>query len=215
STSNPKGVRLTFANLASNVDAIIERTSLGEGDVIVSWLPPYHDMGLVAGILLPLRLGIPATLMSPSAFLQKPSRWLEAIARDRGTLCGAPNFAYDLCVRRTTPAAREALDLRSWRIAFSGAERVRASTLDRFAEAFAPAGFSRRALRPCYGLAEATLAVTIGEGEMAEATLDAEALGRGLASPPREGAPSAVVVGCGTPVVQCEVAVVDPQTHRR
>ena len=128
----------------------------------VFWLPSYHDMGLIGGILQPLYVGRPNVLMSPMSFLQKPYRWLSAISRFRGTTSGGPNFAYDLCVRKITPEQRKTLDLSSWRVAFNGAEPVRPETLDAFAETFAPCGFRREAFFPCFGLAEATLIVSGG-----------------------------------------------------
>src|SRR5262249_42710248 len=117
-------------------------------------------MGLIGATLLPLCENITATLLTPSAFLQRPLRWLAAISRYRGTISGGPNFAYELCVRRVNAAQRETLDLSSWRVAFSGAERVRGETLQRFADTFASSGFRRAAFAPCYGLAEATLGVS-------------------------------------------------------
>ena len=162
STGTPKGVVLNHANLVHNSALIahsFEHTRSGRG---VFWLPSYHDMGLIGGILQPLYIGCPNVLMSPMTFLQKPYRWLSAISRFRATTSGGPNFAYDLCVRKITPEQRETLDLSSWRVAFNGAEPVRAETLDAFAEAFAPCGFRREAFYPCFGLAEATLIVSGG-----------------------------------------------------
>src|SRR5436305_171630 len=126
----------------------------------VLWLPPYHDMGLIGGILEPLYAGYPVTLMSPLAFLQQPVRWLRAVSRTRATTSGGPNFAYDLCVHKISEEQRRELDLSSWSLAFNGAEPVRPETLERFAAAFEPCGFRREAFFPCYGLAEATLLVS-------------------------------------------------------
>ncbi len=162
STGTPKGVVLNHANLVHNsalISYAFEHTRSGTG---VFWLPSYHDMGLIGGILQPLYVGRPNVLMSPMSFLQKPYRWLSAITRFRGTTSGGPNFAYDLCVRKITPEQRKTLDLSSWRVAFNGAEPVRAETLDAFTEAFAPCGFRREAFYPCFGLAEATLIVSGG-----------------------------------------------------
>ncbi len=150
STGTPKGVVLNHANLVHNSALIshsFEHTRSGTG---VFWLPSYHDMGLIGGILQPLYIGRPNVLMSPMSFLQKPYRWLSAITRFRGTTSGGPNFAYDLCVRKITPEQRKTLDLSSWRVAFNGAEPVRAETLDAFAEAFAPCGFRREAFYPVF-----------------------------------------------------------------
>ncbi len=127
---------------------------------MVGWLPLYHDMGLIGNVLQPLHAGGRCVLMSPVSFLQRPMRWLEAISRYRGTVSGGPNFAYELCARKASPEALAGLDLSSWRVAYDGAEPVRASTLERFAEVFAPSGFKKEAFYPCYGLAEATLFVT-------------------------------------------------------
>ena len=128
----------------------------------MSWLPTYHDMGLVGGVLYSVFFGRPCVLMSPLAFLQNPVRWLRAITRYRVTISGGPNFAYDLCAQKVTDAEMQGLDLSTWDVAFNGAEPIRAATLERFAERFAPVGFRREALYPCYGMAETTLIVTGG-----------------------------------------------------
>jgi amino acid adenylation domain-containing protein len=164
STANPKGVRVTHGNLLHNQELIRSAFRQSEESVVVGWLPLYHDMGLIGNVLQPLYTGSTCYLMSPLDFLQRPVRWLQAISRYRGTTSGGPNFAYDLCVRKTTARERSELDLRSWSLAFNGAEPVRAATLERFAEAFADSGFRADAFFPCYGLAEATLLVS-GDGE--------------------------------------------------
>ncbi|MFT3916656.1 MAG: amino acid adenylation domain-containing protein [Anaeromyxobacteraceae bacterium] len=214
STSTPKGVMLTHAHLARNAALLVERLRLTPADHLVSWLPPYHDMGLVAGIVVPVLAGLPATHMTPGAFLQRPARWLQAVSRHRATITGGPDFAWDQCARRVSDADLAGLDLSSLRIAFSGAERVRPATLDRFAARFAPAGFRAEAFCPCYGLAEATLGVsfhvsgTPGRRER----VDARALGEGRAEPSREGAPAVELVASGTPLDDFEVRAVDPAT---
>ena len=162
STGTPKGVVLNHANLIHNSALIAyafehTRTSLG-----VFWLPSYHDMGLIGGILQPLYVGRPNILMSPMAFLQKPFRWLSAISRFGATTSGGPNFAYDLCVRKITPERRATLDLSTWEVAFNGAEPVREDTIEQFCETFSPCGFRREAFYPCFGMAEATLIVSGG-----------------------------------------------------
>jgi 8-amino-7-oxononanoate synthase len=173
STGRPKGVMLTHGNLVQNSGLIkylfdqSQRTGRG-----VFWLPSYHDMGLIGGILQPMFISCPNVLMSPVAFLQRPIRWLQAISKHRGTISGGPNFAYDLCVRKTTPEQRAELDLSSWSLAFNGAEPVRADTIDRFCEAFEPCGFRREAFYPCYGLAEATLIVSGGYKDAAPVIRD-------------------------------------------
>ena len=214
STGTPKGVVLNHANLVHNSALIayaFENTRSGKG---VFWLPSYHDMGLIGGILQPLYIGRPNVLMSPMTFLQKPYRWLSAISRFAGTTSGGPNFAYDLCVRKITPEQRKTLDLSSWRLAFNGAEPVRAETLDRFAEVFGPCGFRREAFYPCYGLAEATLIVSGGYVERPPVVRDfqAQALleGRAVAAPPgAEGARR--LVGCGEDLPDQKIAIVDPE----
>ncbi|MBI3837083.1 MAG: aminotransferase class I/II-fold pyridoxal phosphate-dependent enzyme [Planctomycetia bacterium] len=178
STGMPKGVVLTHANLIHNSASIayaFEHTRSGSG---VFWLPSYHDMGLIGGILQPLYIGQANVLLSPMSFLQKPYRWLKAISHYRGTISGGPNFAYDLCVRKITPEQRQTLDLSRWCLAFNGAEPVRAETLDQFAKMFEPCGFRPEAFYPCYGMAEATLIVSGGFKAALPVvrTFDAEAL---------------------------------------
>ncbi|ADO71979.1 MupA/Atu3671 family FMN-dependent luciferase-like monooxygenase [Stigmatella aurantiaca] len=163
STGTPKGVMVTHANILHN-EAFIAR-SFGhdpERSSALGWLPLFHDMGLIGKVLQPLTLGFPCTLMSPLSFLQRPMRWLEAISQFRATTSGAPNFAYDLCVRKATDENKARLDLSSWDLAFNGAEPIRQETFERFAETFAPCGFRREALYACYGLAEATLIASGG-----------------------------------------------------
>src|SRR5215469_6089610 len=159
STGDPKGVIVTHKNLVANIRAIIAGVEIRPDDVAVSWLPLYHDMGLIGAWFVPIVTGIPLVVMSPLAFLSRPELWLRAIQRHRGTLSPAPNFAYELCVKKIPEKDLEGLDLSSWRAALNGAEPVNAQTLERFAERFAPFGFKRNALAPVYGLAEATLAV--------------------------------------------------------
>jgi len=167
STSAPKGVRLTHANLLANLAIIRDAFRLHRDSRGVIWLPPYHDMGLIGGILAPLFTGFPVALMAPVSFLKRPERWLELISSERATCSGGPNFAYELCVQKATPELLETLDLRDWEVAFCGAEPIRAGTLAGFAAAFAPAGLRQAALYPCYGLAEATLMVSGGEASAA------------------------------------------------
>jgi len=157
STGDAKGVVVSHANLLHNEALIREGFGTERTDVVVGWLPLYHDMGLIGNVLHPLYLGARAVLMSPMAFLQQPLRWLRAIDRYRGTVSGGPNFAYELCAERATDAELSSLDLSSWQVAYNGAEPVRADTLRRFAEAFHRCGFQAGAFFPCYGLAEATL----------------------------------------------------------
>src|SRR6266849_5766302 len=160
STGEPKGVVLTHANLLANIRAISEAVEVNPADVGVSWLPLYHDMGLIGAWLTPLYNVLPLAVMSPMAFLTRPERWLWAFHQHRGTLAAAPNFAYELCVRKIADRDIEGLDLSSWRAALNGAEPVSPETLERFSARFAKYGFRREALLPVYGLAEASLAVT-------------------------------------------------------
>jgi acyl-CoA synthetase (AMP-forming)/AMP-acid ligase II/acyl carrier protein len=213
STALPKGVVVTHANLAHNSAMIQAAFEQDEESVVVGWLPLYHDMGLIGNVLQPLWSGGRCVLMSPLSFLQRPRRWLEAISRYRATTSGGPSFAYELCAGRIGAEEREGLDLSSWRVAFNGAEPVRAETMERFAEAFAPCGFRREAFYPCYGLAEATLFVTGGPPGEAfhEQSLDAQALERHEAIPSGDG-PARRLVSCGSPWAGQRVAIADPET---
>ena len=161
STGNPKGVMLTHANLLANVRAIGEALGLRNDDVGVSWLPLYHDMGLIGAWLMPLYFGLPVVVLSPLAFLSRPARWLRAFHRYGGTIGAAPNFAYELAAAKISDDESKGLNLSAWRAALNGAEPVLPATLDRFAARFAACGFRREAFLPVYGLAEASLAVTI------------------------------------------------------
>ncbi|HEY0172458.1 MAG TPA: amino acid adenylation domain-containing protein, partial [Pyrinomonadaceae bacterium] len=217
STSAPRGVMVSHGNLLHNERLIQTAFRQTEESVIVGWLPLYHDMGLIGNVLQPLYLGASCVLMSPAAFLQRPARWLQAISKYRATTSGAPNFAYDLCVRKVTPEQREQLDLSSWRVAYNGAEPVRLDTLERFAEAFAECGFRRESLFPCYGLAEATLFVSgkSGEGDFVAAEFDAQALRQNLAAQARPSAPALSLVGCGAPAAGQHVVIADPASGER
>jgi len=154
SAASPKGTLLTHENLLEDVSLIRSAFAMSEESRVVSWLTPYHDMGLVGAILATLHAGSSATLFSPSRFLKRPLRWLEAISRTRATVSGGPSFAYDLCVRATTPEERARLDLSHWKVAFTGGEPIRPDALARFVEAFAPSGFRAEAFYPCRGPAE-------------------------------------------------------------
>lgn len=164
STTEPKGIMVSHGNLIANIRAIEESFAQPADTESVCWLPPHHDMGLIGGILAPPYLGTAATLIPPAAFVQRPARWLQAISRYGASASGGPNFAYDLCLRRITPEQHATLDLRSWEVAFTGAEPIRAETLQAFAERFAPCGLRPTAFKPCYGLAEATLLVSAAPG---------------------------------------------------
>jgi amino acid adenylation domain-containing protein/non-ribosomal peptide synthase protein (TIGR01720 family) len=212
STGTPKGVRVTHGNLMANQVAIAGAFGMGSADTVVSWLPLYHDMGLIGGLLQPLFSGISVVLMSPRAFLERPARWLEAIGRYGGTVSGAPDFAYRLCIDRVPESALRSFDLRTWRLAFSGSEPIRAATLRDFAARFGAAGFDPRALYPCYGLAEATLFVTGGRSGRGfdAARVDPEGLAAHLARPLPAGTE---VVDCGFPREDHEVRIVGTGRH--
>jgi acyl-CoA synthetase (AMP-forming)/AMP-acid ligase II/acyl carrier protein len=215
STGKPKGVMVTHANLMANSAAI--RRSFGHDartSKVVSWLPHYHDMGLVGGILQPLFVGMPCLLLSPSSFLKRPLSWLEAIRDYGGTTSGAPNFAFDLCVRRSTPEERASLDLRSWEVAFCGAEPIRNETVEAFCEAFWPSGFRRQAFFPCYGMAESTLIIS-GSPKLTgsrSVVVDTDALKKDVAALPVEGKQTSTLVSCGPTVESTTVSIVDPIT---
>ena len=162
STGVPRGVVLTHRNLLSNSEFLAHAFDYNSNSHCVTWLPVYHDMGLIGGILQPLYGGYPCTMFTPTALLQRPIRWLRAISNYKATISGGPNFAYDLCVRKITAEQRETLDLSSWRVAFNGSEPVRLETMERFSAAFESCGFRRESFFPCYGLAEATLIVSGG-----------------------------------------------------
>lgn len=215
STGLPRGVMLSHQNLAHNSALLARAFEYSADSLCVSWLPIYHDMGLIGGVLQPLYGGFPCVLMSPASFLQRPARWLSAVSHYRATLSGGPNFAYDLCVRRVTSGQRANLDLSSWSVAFNGAEPIRQETLERFARTFEPCGFRRQAFYPCYGLAEATLLVSGGpkSGLPVVKTVDAGSLENGRAAEARAGAGKArPLVGSGQTRTDERVIVVNPET---
>jgi len=218
STGTPKGVMLSHRNLLHNCSLIAHGFGAGRRDGGLTWLPTYHDMGLVGGVLFTAYFGRPNVLMPPMAFLQKPIRWLRGISTYRAAISGGPNFAYALCCDKITEEECHGLDLSCWDVAFNGAEPVRAETLRRFTEKFAPYGFRAAAHYPCYGMAETTLIITGGT----------------KTNPPRIGAyhardlesnqavpaempdsESRELVSCGQPLPDIEVAIVDRETHRR
>ncbi len=219
STAAPRGVMVLHRHLLTNLGHIYRRYGHSELSRGVIWLPPYHDMGLIGGILQPLYGGFPVTLMSPVHFLQRPFRWLDAISRYRGTTSGGPNFAYDLCIRKIPAAKRDGLDLGSWSVAFNGAEPVRPGTLEKFSQAFAPCGFRSRAFYPCYGLAEATLMVSGGRPDAPTVVRRFRAAslaqGRTQEAEADDPAESQALVGCGSELDGERIAIVDPETGRR
>lgn len=192
STGRPRGVLVRHESLAANTAAIAESFGLTAGSKGLTWLPPFHDMGLVGGLLTPVMAGIPVRVLTPQDFLKSPLWWLHQISSSGATVSGGPNFAFDLCVRRMrSPEQLDGLDLSHWQVAFNGGERVRAETLAQFARTFAPAGFRAEAFLPCYGLAEATLMVSAGH----------------WAGSPKNCHES---VNCGTVVTGQQVRIVDP-----
>jgi acyl-CoA synthetase (AMP-forming)/AMP-acid ligase II len=215
STSQPKGVMVSHANLLKNMEMIRQGFRVHEGETEVVWLPNFHDMGLIGGILSPIYNRIYAVLMSPFHFLQRPHRWLRAISDYKAQISGGPNFAYDLSVERTTHEQRMELDFSHWKTAFSGAEPVRLVTLRRFAEAFKISNFNPDAYYPCYGLAEATLFVSGGDGPgpVNEYYFNREALAQEKVIAVAHGSvDSQAYVGCGHAHPGEEIAIVDPQT---
>ncbi len=215
STSQPKGVMVSHGNLLDNTRMMREAFELTDGSSYICWLPLYHDMGLIGCVIVPVCVGVPSILMSPLAFLQKPFRWLQAITRYRGYISSAPNFAYDLCVRKVTPEEKAKLDLSSWRLASNGAEPVRAETLRRFAEAFAECGFRSESFYPCYGLAEATLFVSGGKpgsGPVLQ-TVDAESYERRQVwVNPVGSTTTRTLVSCGRGWLNERIVIVNPET---
>ncbi len=212
STALPKGVQVSHGNLVAN-EVLIRRgfgIDLNPDDVIVSWLPLYHDMGLIGGLLQPIFSGVPCVLMSPAYFLGRPLRWLEAISEYGGTISGGPDFAYRLCSERVSDSALERLDLSQWRVAYSGSEPIRLDTLERFAEKFAACGFTPNNFFASYGLAEATLFVaggTRGHGIPA-LRVDEQALAANRAEPGQGSA----IMSCGTSQPEHAVLIADPHT---
>jgi len=232
STSEPKGVKISHRNLRSNLDAIrkafqldrlIEADQTGgpgaDGASVTAafWLPHFHDMGLIGGMLMPLELGFRTVLMSPQSFVQRPLRWLEAVSRFGACVTGAPNFAFDLCVQRMSPADTERLDLSGLRLLFCGAEPILPATLRRFRDRFETAQLASDCFYPCYGLAESTLLVAGGDGpgELSVLEIDRQALADGVVKPAgnRAGSGKATaLVSCGRAVVGGQLLIVDPTT---
>ena len=202
STGTPRGVIVTHGMIDANLEQIRAAFGYRPGDRILSWLPYHHDMGLMSSVLTPVHLGTPCTTISPAAFLRDPLRFLRLAGETGATVIGGPNFGYELCARKAAEGLPEGLDLSRLRLAFTGAERIEAGTLDRFAAAFAPAGFDPRAFAGCYGMAEATVCVTVappGRG--------VRRAGRGADRPP--------LPSSGVPAPGIDLAIVDPSGPRR
>jgi 1-acyl-sn-glycerol-3-phosphate acyltransferase len=214
STGDPKGVVLTNRQLIANIESMGRAIDIDSSDVLVTWLPLYHDMGLIGSWHAPLYFGVPIVVMSPLTFLAHPASWLQAISAYSGTLSAGPNFAYQSCADRITDSELNGLDLSSWRIAFNGSEPVSESTLDRFIERFTPCGFRRTAMCPAYGLAEmgVGLAFTqVGHGPRVD-TIERATLQRSSRAVATTRTNDAVtIVGCGRALPDCAVRVVGPE----
>lgn len=215
STAAPKGVMVTHQNLMSNEEGIKQACHHTEESTFAGWLPLYHDMGLIGNVLQPLYIGALSVLMPPSAFLNQPVLWLQAIAHYRAFTSGGPNFAYDLCVSRTTLEERSRLDLSCWKVAFNGAEPIRQESLDRFTATFEQHGFHRKSFFPCYGLAESTLFVTGTSEENRPSTprFDPGALATNQITALNDNdRRSRCIVSCGRALANHKVAIVDPMS---
>nr|VFK46681.1 MAG: Acyl-CoA synthetase (AMP-forming)/AMP-acid ligase II [Candidatus Kentron sp. TC] len=211
STGSPKGVMVNHHNILYNEEMVRWGFGHTEETIFVGWLPLFHDMGLIGNVLQPLYLGIPCTLLSPVAFLQRPVRWLQAISRYRATTSGGPNFAYDLCIEKTTPDERAKLDLHCWEVAYNGAEPIRAETLERFSKTFASSGFREKAFYPTYGMAETTLFVSGSRSRKPVIHEIEEEENRGLVA--RSSGKKQRLVGCGRATwLEQKVVITDPDS---
>jgi acyl-CoA synthetase (AMP-forming)/AMP-acid ligase II len=216
STSDPKGVMVTHSNLIKNLEMMRHALGNTRQSTYASWIPLYHDMGLIANVLQSLYVGSLCVLLAPMTFLQRPLSWLRAIHRYRAEVAGAPNFAFDLCVQRFRADQMRDVDLSSWKVAFNGAEPVRADTIERFAATFAPYGFDRRAMNPQYGMAEATVMVSAGPrlaGPVIR-TVGLDAFRYNEIAPPAGERDKHRMVGCGRSVIGGRLAIVHPATRR-
>jgi acyl-CoA synthetase (AMP-forming)/AMP-acid ligase II len=218
STGTPKGVMVTHSNLLHNLCAIALHLQFSADDHHLTWLPPYHDMGLIGAILGSFCAGVPVSFMMPASFLRRPERWLREISSRRCTVSGAPNFAYELCLDKVPDDDLATLDLSCWTLAYSGAEPVRADTLARFSQRFGSCGFQRRSFYPCYGMAETTLFVTGKQRDdppstvTIDASLYANDLVAMVVADAESGAPSVEIVSCGIPADGHDVLIVEPAT---
>ena len=215
STAVPRGAMVSHGNLLENSAHISQAFEIGSDDFSVTWLPVFHDMGLNNGIVQPLYGGRGCVLMPPQSFLQRPVRWLEAVSHYQATISGGPNFAYEMCARKITPEQQSALDLSNWRVAYSGAEPIRADTLKRFAATFGSCGFRPNFFYPCYGLAEATLIVAGGfvKDEPILCTTQAAALEHnGVAETSDQQLNVRTLVGCGHAMSDTKIVIVHPES---
>ncbi|MBW4574951.1 MAG: AMP-binding protein [Aphanothece sp. CMT-3BRIN-NPC111] len=215
STGTPKGVMVSHGNLLHNLESIRQAVQLTPNSVSVSWLPHYHDMGLIDGILEPLYTGFLGVLISPTTFLQNPIIWLQAISRYQATHSGGPNLGYELCVNKITPEQQQSLDLSSWSNAYNGAEPVRKETLEQFATKFKSCGFQPRFFYPCYGMAEATLMISGGnlKDEPVYIAVEADALEQNqVIEATKDSNNIKYLVSCGHSLLDTNIAIVDPET---
>lgn len=211
STGTPKGVIINHRNLIHNFQAIATQFQYGPDDHLFSWLPAYHDMGLIGSLLSTFAAGIPVTFMSPAAFLRRPARWLQEITQLKCTISGAPNFAYDLCTEKINDSEFATLDLSCWKLAFSGSEPVRPATVERFVKRFRAAGFEHAAFYPCYGMAETTLLVSGNQRGKVPKSLylnNGTALSDAIGSGETE-----TILSCGQIAAGFEVKIIDPVTE--
>jgi amino acid adenylation domain-containing protein len=218
STGTPKGVMVSHGNLLHNSEYIRRAFELTPESVSVTWLPNFHDMGLIDGIIQPLYTGFLGVLIPPGFFIQQPFLWLQAVTRYRATHCGAPNFAYELCVQKITPQQRETLDLSSWQSAYNGAEPVRRETLEQFTKTFASCGFRTNFFYPCYGMAESTLMISGGlvKDEPIYCAVKAEALEQHqILEISQEAQNIRDLVGCGRTWLDIKIVIADPQLLMR
>ena len=218
STGDPKGVMVTHGNVLHNSEVIYQSFGHHDQTKILMWLPMFHDMGLIGGVMQPLYAGLPAILMSPIALAQKPFLWLQALSKYKITTSGGPNFAYDLLCQKVSDEQRASLDLSHWEVAFTGAEPVRAQTLAKFAELYQPCGFKPEAFYPCYGMAEATLFITGGKATEYPRIihLDKTALTRDdVVNVSADHENAKAVVSCGYTWLGDEIIIVDPETKQQ
>ena len=208
---------VSHANLLANLAMIARAFGNTRRSTYVSWVPLYHDMGLIINALQSLYIGSACVLMTPVAFVQRPLVWLRAISDYRAEVAGGPNFAFDLCVDRYRPEQMDGIDLSGWKVAFNGAEPVRAKSIRRFCETYAPHGFAASAMLPAYGLAEATVLVSAGgrgAGPVTR-TVSRDALRAGRVAPPDDPEDAQAIVGCGSAIADERIAIVDPDTLTR
>ena len=215
STGTPKGVMVSYGNLIHNNQAVRASVQHAEGTPFVSWLPLFHDMGLICNMLQAMYQGVPCILMAPSVFIQKPFRWLQAVSRYKAHTSGGPNFAYDLCVQKISPEQRATLDLSHWQVAFCGAEPIHAQTLRHFTQTFAECGFREQSFWPCYGLAESTVFVS-GDAKQQQPLIipvQKQALEHYQILAAAEHTENLALVGCGPTWEGQRAVIVDPEAR--